>query len=270
MNPKPKLHESVIQSGESGTRPAMMVFLTPLGYCCGSCQRIYNSRSQAFQCLKDCILKDLFRSGVGIRFGLSGMNHHVCKLCSKSYASMEDAQWCFGICLEERKEGIPEEIRMNLRALATVNLTESVVCRGRVNPRLPPRQSPPRRLEPLQRSIFCKPLPNALKNLSLSDQKPASFSSALRQEVAPEKQEDRVLESSLPSEIPEMTAFPGNQEPVAPSEAMGKEESAYRLPNQKPFKRADAKYECSVCGKKYFTKSEVETCFMAHPLRTEV
>jgi hypothetical protein len=41
----------------------------------------------------------------------------------------------------------------------------------------------------------------------------------------------------------------------------------YREPGMKPFKRADARYVCTACQTKYFTKHEVETCFSDHPLR---
>jgi len=36
----------------------------------------------------------------------------------------------------------------------------------------------------------------------------------------------------------------------------------------KPFTRADARYKCSVCSQMFFTRSEVENCFFAHPERT--
>jgi hypothetical protein len=39
-----------------------------------------------------------------------------------------------------------------------------------------------------------------------------------------------------------------------------------RKPGMKPFKRADAKYVCTVCAQKFFTKGDVEACFLAHPL----
>lgn len=41
----------------------------------------------------------------------------------------------------------------------------------------------------------------------------------------------------------------------------------YREPGMKPFKRADARYVCTACSSKYFTKNEVEQCFMDHPIR---
>lgn len=38
-----------------------------------------------------------------------------------------------------------------------------------------------------------------------------------------------------------------------------------RKPNQKPFYRDGARYICSACKEKFFTKSEVEACFENHP-----
>ncbi len=46
------------------------------------------------------------------------------------------------------------------------------------------------------------------------------------------------------------------------------EEVKYRKEGQEPFRRHDAKYVCTVCGQKFFTKMEVEECFMKHPVES--
>jgi hypothetical protein len=51
------------------------------------------------------------------------------------------------------------------------------------------------------------------------------------------------------------------------NDASGKKsENLFRTEKQSPFRRADAKYICTVCEKKFFTKPDVEECFFSHPL----
>jgi hypothetical protein len=72
-------------------------------------------------------------------------------------------------------------------------------------------------------------------------------------------------EAKIPPPKPEIS-FVAPAEPIKDKNG----EVLFRVPGQKPFKRADAKYVCTVCATKYFTKGDVEACFQSHPLKDEV
>ena len=65
-------------------------------------------------------------------------------------------------------------------------------------------------------------------------------------------------------EISNVSASPEAPVPELKRDKNG--EVLMRKPHMKPFKRADAKYVCTVCSEKYFTKGDVDACFLSHPL----
>ena len=52
---------------------------------------------------------------------------------------------------------------------------------------------------------------------------------------------------------------------AAPSDGSGAEVKLRKGNRVKKFDRAGSKYVCEVCNQKFFTKTEVEACFDAHP-----
>ncbi len=95
---------------------------------------------------------------------------------------------------------------------------------------------------------------------------------AQQAEMQAAMQEESAAASAPEPAAPQPESGPGtNTAPVPDLSAELDEEpddSAqvfYRRPNQKPFFRDGARYICSACKSKYFTKDEVEACFNKHP-----
>lgn len=59
----------------------------------------------------------------------------------------------------------------------------------------------------------------------------------------------------------------GQSKPAAAAKPAANENSSFaKRSGQKPFFRDGARYICTACKKKYFTKNEVEDCYDSHPL----
>ena len=85
---------------------------------------------------------------------------------------------------------------------------------------------------------------------------------------APAKIFEEITDIALPLKNSSVVAAEKTSSEEAESSVENPKEpqGPFRKPGQKTFIRKDARYECTVCKSYYFTRDEVEKCFMGHPL----
>jgi hypothetical protein len=271
------------------------VFKAPGCYVCGMCQKRHLRLQDAWDCVTaDASTLQSLPNYAAPRGGA----FTICLLCSCHYANEADAAVCMSRDLEIST--LPKILKRALSLLATEALKGSSVSR-----RAPLTARPTsfgvsswdvRRMPP--KAVSLSPVgekakaPEEIVQRSLpspSDMREAEFISFGEPDQGEVLTEQETL-STVPGAQEDLSVVPGAQKDLSVAPASGKVESGTlvesatlpvspqeedaspekggltRMPNQTPFTRDDAKYVCTVCMAKFFTKSEVETHFLEHPL----
>ncbi len=261
--------------------PNALILRSSDGFVCGLCGVSHTSAPEASACLRRC-LKAREDGGVITMAPLG--ETFSCPTCSRRFARREDAVDCHGRerrlskfylasvprrgvldwddsgfrGLREREEkGGGRLFRHMLQLGATVPFACTHDFSG-AKPR-PQKENPP--------AVTLAPAP--LARPSPEEEVPRSQPIDHDQdEAVPEAVAEQPRPQVVPVAEPAPEPEPAPEEDTAlPEAAEPEEEGPFREPGMKPFKRHDAKYVCSVCETKFFTKSEVEECFFSHPER---
>lgn len=264
--------------------PNAVVLRQPDGFVCGICGMLHKSREQAHKCLGRCVRA---REQEGVITCAPLGEVFTCPHCSKRFARREDAVDCHGrrrrlskiYFAKVPKRGVLhwddsifnglKEVdthgvgrlfghRLRLEAAFVISRTHdfsgarppahhTVVALG---PTASERVAHPAAPEPVRgQSAVDEPLDHD-EDVPGAPRVPEVFSPAVRVEIP-------VEDRAEPPEEDTSALEPEPYSDVGPHRELG----------MKPFKRHDARYVCSACGKNYFTRSEVEDCFFSHPER---
>ena len=198
---------------------------------CGLCQKVYSSPSTALKCLENDGLQKQFIPIT--RYHWNKLQFR-CPVCNTYYESLENAQKCSEKCLNIYP--IPESLHSIIHGLYSQNIRNSDHSK--------------------------KTIQTSSQEISQSIIK--DLSSQTPQNIDTKETTSQNLET--PKQKPETVAAPPPKPEFVPKPDADKK---FRLPNQKPFVRMDAAYECTVCRSRYFSKDDVESCFNSHPLLEE-
>ncbi len=267
------------------------VLKTPGNYICGMCGKQYNSVELAWNCVTQDTLK--IKSLPIIAIGQNRSYIH-CLLCGKKYVNAADAALCLGKDLETTN--LPISLAERLKQLILISLhgqkeseRDLLLTRQSSFGIGIPEHKETRKAEnlPLLKNFTHKTEPLAEKapaNLerSLSENKPSEV----------QVQKKSIVEIPTPTvekpittiedhnnfdtmtdikEIPKIQSSP-EPEPLPSPLNPGENNKIIltRKPGQKPFTRHEARYLCTVCKEKFFTKTEAEGHFLQHPLADSI
>lgn len=262
--------------------PNALVLRQPDGFVCGVCGQQHAELSEASSCLRRC-LRAREREGVITCAPLGEV--FTCPHCGKRYARREDAVDCHG---RERRlskiyfAAVPKRGVLSWDDSSFMGLKESDVPgvgrlfghRLRLEAAIVMNQThdfsgarpPPQRtavvnavqesrpVEPPMEPPAPRVEPEAVVPLEHEGERPHPAPKAVNREPPPRPEQ-------------QMAPPPAEEDTSLVDDEPYSGEGPFREPNMKPFKRHDARYVCSACGKNYFTKSEVEECYFSHPER---
>lgn len=262
--------------------PNALVLRQPDGFVCGVCGNRYAALSPASACLRRC-LRAREREGVITCAPLGEV--FTCPHCGKRFARREDAVDCHG---RERRlskiyfaavpkrgvlswddssfTGLKESDapgvgrlfghRLRLEAAFVMNQTHDFSGARPPAQHTAVMQALPAggRAEPPPVTLAPAPVPAVVAPLEHEEERPRP-APAMVAAVPP------------PQPEPEAGPPPTEEDTSVVADEPYSDEGPHREPGMKPFKRHDARYVCSACGKNYFTKSEVEECYFSHPER---
>jgi hypothetical protein len=207
--------------------PIKIVYRQGKKFVCGMCRNTYQSAKEAKSCLRDDIERMVNLQPVQVVKRGDEIAYR-CSICARDYDNHEQAFSCARECKYEldKKRVLEEKITG-----------------------IP--------LKPPDLKKFTKRAPVAISI----------------QQVTKLSLKRKDLEHK-PASIDESVKAPTQLEELTSAEAKGAEKSAAPQASKKPaakvindrekFYREDAKYVCSSCNKKFFTKIEVEQCFDGH------
>jgi hypothetical protein len=201
-------------------------------FVCGVCRSAYDDLPSARGCLEGCWDSFLHLNPV-ITKKVSGRVQHRCRFCARDYDNNAAARQCAEQCRQNLMRKIAAEARvadkedsMPVRKPLRNNGPKRAVTRV-VMPAAPVRRKPAPAVVP--------------------DAGPA----------VDDLVEDAV--STITADANEKTVEPAAMEPAANAPAAGKKKKPSEV-----FYRDQAKYVCTVCNEKYFTKVEVTKCYDSH------
>jgi hypothetical protein len=241
------------------------------GFVCGLCGKDYHNRKEAASCLQSCIAT---RQNEGVVTITTLGESYSCPTCNRHFARRDDAIDCHGRSRRLSKIFLKEVPRRGIkswddsgfaglkeidapgqgRLLRTALRLEAMVPFA-TNHDFSGAQAPGRAVvAPLVQAQVTRESESHPK-VAAHVNKPAQATAAPRS----------------PAPRPSVS-LPVEPRPVQDEEytqpAVNNDEGPFREPGMKPFTRADARYKCSVCSQMYFTRTEVENCFMSHPERS--
>ena len=229
--------------------PTARILKVPGGFACGLCSKQHQQLDNAYACLQTCTLQRRLKSPVSTHPAVAGMVHN-CGFCARSYKNAADAESCARRCLSAQK--IPASVHQAVTDAQTAHLRANLV----------------RVRKPLERRVTPRPTPEQFSSFQ-----PAAES---RQQITQDQVSEPPdtswtvsadpLPPAAPLPPPAQRELPVLEDVAREDIVLNTDGLLYRKRGQKPFKRMDAKYGCSVCNELFFTKSEVEACFEAHPL----
>lgn len=252
----PSKKESLGPSGGQDALP--LVLACGRGFMCGLCRTHFQARTDATRCARRCLLDHVCAEPMR-PLVCESQSKHRCELCHRIYSNRKDAAFCFSNCLESREGLLPPGLLEQLRTSLSLALT--------------PRAKTVAPLEKMKSQIK---VPSFLKSNSASSQASPPEQRNLegheirRNSQAP-REEVKIRERDTHLKTITENRFDTNQalqtNPAQASQVSGSAKKIFRKTGQKPFLRADARYVCSACNQKFFTKSEVEACFLEHPVK---
>lgn len=212
-------------------------------YACGLCHRCHQTMGAAEACLKTCVAKEPPRIPVRVR---GERQLALCPVCAKGYGSEQDALLCLERCLES-SDGLSTPVKEHgLRILAQARSPERFRGTGHSH-------------RPLR--TFVNQLPSAPPSRSAAPASTSPVSSVPRAlDHGFDEEEPHHAPEKAPKPAPAATPI---QQPMVEEK---RTDGPFRKLGQPAFIRADARYECTCCHERYFTKMEVDNCFNSHPL----
>ncbi len=245
-------------------------------YACGFCKRTYRTSDFAWMCVASCSEPVLQNLRVATR--VSGVvTYYFCPVCLKQYLNKEDASNCLENCTDHVMGLLPSEaVRLALLSAYTAeeneNQTRSARDLDRVERERLEQVTAPfdAHVVNFQKSELSDDELNALvpvlatagtlEDLDFADDSDAGNAtpevSATEPEVVPAEPEGEPTKPEVAIEV--------ESAPEAPPPS--NEIRIKWKPGLKPFRRQEAKYECTGCGVRYFSRVEVEACFNSHPI----
>ena len=225
----------------SGAGTICRVIRQGAAYYCGMCRTAHGSFSHALNCVRECWEEVLSWDPVIMRRYGRGKVHYRCRFCARDHASRDLASQCAADCRERFKI----RFALELEAWGQVeDLTGKPAGKKRIRTSL--------QLVPMTVVRKKPPKDSVTKESSTTD-----------------ASKDETMGGN-PAHTGKDTPPPQDSQPAANSAAKS-ESTAASVPPAKekraprePFSRDGAQYVCNGCQKKYFTKSEVVTCFESH------
>lgn len=198
-------------------------------FVCGICRQSYEELPAAYGCLDRCWQEFLSLDAVIMRTQ-GGTPSYRCRICARDYAHREQAQSCAAQCKERmrRKAVLEDKLTTkeeNIPKRTPLRLVQAV--RLAAKQAVPVRKTPPPKMIPAEPDI----------------QRPAP---ELIGVITADANERAVEPAVLLPEGVEEAAKPKKKKPSA------------------IFYRDNAKYACTVCNERYFTKVEVTKCYESH------
>ena len=243
-------------------------------FSCGLCLSVFSSKKEATMCLHSCAIKALSESGTVKQRSKNDDVHFFCGICQRKYVNEGDASSCFSSCLNQALRNFPEEISLRVRnrrkrledysELLKKNGNRDLISRKRQLVFVPVEEN---LSFPIPQEEAVEPSP-VVEESSGDEQvfvQPPPQEVEKSQPVA--KVEENIIELPIPNSTPDQTPPEEEKTESAPVAPVEDPNLLYREEDQKPFFRQDARYACSVCKNKFFTKHEVEDCFFSHPLK---
>ncbi len=226
------------------------VFATPKGYLCGMCLRAYSNRNAAVHCLRRCTMSRVGKEPLEVQMHRDTA-HYVCRLCHRDYLNPTDAALCFSTCLDSASLVLPSAMVSQLKTNLDYYLNHLGALKNvaPLNHRVAPAVETVARPMPTPSEPAKKPPAQVFVDLS-------PHSAPAEPLPKPQEHAPPMVQASAPQ--------PAEQPPKAFDANV-----LYRKPGQKNFTRADARYKCTVCSQAFFTKSDVENCFLSHPEMAE-
>lgn len=283
----------------SGHRLAR-VLKTPQGFQCGWCGLKYESVQQAWH----CVTKDVLPLKSILTYNANQISYFCCLLCLKSYVHERDAALCMARDLSSSSfpknlaEHLLKLVTRALGAIGPLQKKDPLLTRqasyGIPDPwgvhvdvfsQLPgvskkafgadtsKKQGMGISLQEKQTNgVSSSPKSEDLIPMIVANSPKVSAQSLTATTNSQEFTVDLSNNIQAPLEDPlqkkDPTEFPqGDEVPVVSVPPPEKPKPLlFRQLGQKPFARHDARYVCSVCKEKFFTKTEAESHFMTHPL----
>ena len=180
------------------------------------------------------------RSGIQTNLGF-GCVHHTCLCCLREHQTHDQAKQCVGRCFAKLGISVPIIRNAAKNGLVIAKTLQDLEANReqKVTLSLVNNSQNVRLLQPEKRGVgadAAKAASTEVINLMTEIRK----NSGMTNDFIP----------------PPPVSLPALLAPQATQIQFGNESKA--------FLRADAAYKCKGCGKKYFTRSEVESCFEAH------
>lgn len=260
----------------------------PKCYICGLCGKRFEKEKDAWLCLT--------KNGLSINslpvFAQKGgySQTYFCLLCAKSYSNQQDAALCslkdlqistFPKILENHLFSLFTDIVENTHNTKRSSLTNRKRAQKQIQSNPIVSSTANASNEPLVEQVKTEPLEptpdllpiednvTELNTQPLSESEPSESENNLEKEKDVIVAQEPVLEKiEIDSNSSDTNSEIENDSPKSPDE--DKKTVLFRKPGQTPFERDNAQYKCSVCSEKFFTKTEVETHFLEHPLAEEM
>jgi hypothetical protein len=216
-------------------------------FICGLCRDQYDSEELAFECLNECWQEFLSLSPVIAR--LKKLRRvYRCRFCARDYSQFQMATSCARDCRVKQKA--QHETDLQLVDLSALPQRKPRVAKPKA---ILTMVQPARRIKPKDFEDEQVPSPKAGDGESHKTiEADAVAASGLEVPGVESAGEAAKKKRSL-------------RGPKTDGEAAPVEEVESRLPrSSEKFYRDNAKYACSSCNKRFFTRGEVEQCFDSH------
>lgn len=256
------------------------------GYLCGVCRNSYADEGDAKNCVSCCVTPfaqskvDILVRGMKTRFR--------CPFCYREYLDTTDAVSCLVRCknhifsetgCERFKEAVESDmaiIRHRLHQTGSSLPRHAHIVNGTEKPSLSEVAANERNKVT---GLIQAPAPQLkvvapAQNVAVPQKSAPKPGPTLNMQPTKSVVKPAETQAVIPVFTEAVSSAPVVEEPPA-IEAAGKAESydpnmIYREEGQKPFSRDNARYVCTACHQKFFTKTEVEGCFNSHPLKPDV
>lgn len=242
------------------------------GFLCGVCRRTYAEEGEARTCVTGCVSP---YANFTIDTLVRGMKtRYRCPFCYREYLDSNAANSCLARCKRHiyavtgaapYKDAYEHDLK-----LVKDEIPEFAVSVSRKDNALGLRNNRPTLAE-ITAKTSSQEAPQAPKKEKKSVA-PLELSYAKQgSQTAPAEAPKPAPKPSAPAAIPAFTEPVPEAAPLPePEKVVYDPNVKYRESGQKPFIRDNARYVCTVCNQKFFTKSEVEACFESHPLKPDV
>jgi hypothetical protein len=198
-------------------------------FCCGICRTFHSSIEDANSCLETC-WKSVLKRAPWVKIKKVGHTGYACIYCQRIYSTSDLATACAEECAS----------RMTITSFDGTDL------------------NPNRKKHSFTKHDV---VPSVNFPFKIGGKKDESHGSHHQENLntAPEPTTEPVTNATTAAP-PAPEPAPKAQAAASPEESAGKEAKD----RTKKFERVGSKYECVICHKRYFERTEVEKCFDAH------